>query len=237
MKGDKDMYRFLLNDQLKKYIREEYLVRNKDNVIKDYMRELEYEVNINFNIGESLLFISYVKIKFDWENKCVRCISATKDSDSASFKKLNEIINFDTFKIPFEDFFKDNVSVKTVHYGQMDITNQIVAVILDSQTDDLTGYKYSFIKEAFDHDGPGTIYRINNVFYTVDYSHPGKYDNDQTHFGDKLMLTNCSNGQYHDVTAFELLRSKYGYCNELERTEDGLYIPRLKIERYERRDY
>lgn len=231
------MYRFLLNDQLKKYIREEHLERKKNDVIKDYMRELEYEVNINFNIGESLLFISYVKIKFDWENKCVRCISATKDSDSVSFKKLNEIINFDTFKIPFDDFFKDNVSVKTVHYGQMDITNQIVAVILDSQTDDLTGYKYSFIKEAFDHDGPGTIYRINNVFYTAYYSHPGKYDDDQTHFGDKLMLTNCSNGQYHDVTAFELLRSKYGYCNELERTEDGLYIPRLKIERYERRDY
>ena len=231
------MYRFLLNDQLKKYIHEEHLERKKNDVIKDYMRELEYEVNINFNIGESLLFISYVKIKFDWDNKCVRCISAAKDSDSTSFKKLNEIINFDTFKIPFDDFFKDNVSVKTVHYGQMDITNQIVAVILDSQTDDLAGYKYSFIKEAFDHDGPGTIYRINNVFYTVYYSHPGKYDNDQTHFGDKLMLTNCSNGQYHDVTAFELLRSKYGYCNELERTEDGLYIPRLKIERYDRRDY
>ena len=228
------MYRFLLNDQLKKYIREEHLERKKDNVIKDYMRELEYEVNINFNIGESLLFISYVKIKFDWENKCVRCISAAKDSDSASFKKLNEIINFDTFKIPFDDFFKDNVSVKTVHYGQMDITNQIVAVILDSQTDDLTGYKYSFIKEAFDHDGPDTIYRINNVFYTVDYSHPGKYDDDQTHFGDKLMLTNCSNGQYHDVTAFELLRSKYGYCNELERTENGLYIPNLSIQKYKK---
>ena len=228
------MYRFLLNDQLKKYIREEHLERKKDNVIKDYMRELKYEVNINFNIGESLLFISYVKIKFDWENKCVRCISAAKDSDSASFKKLNEIINFDTFKIPFDDFFKDNVSVKTVHYGQMDITNQIVAVILDSQTDDLTGYKYSFIKEAFDHDGPDTIYRINNVFYTVDYSHPGKYDDDQTHFGDKLMLTNCSNGQYHDVTAFELLRSKYGYCNELERTENGLYIPNLSIQKYKK---
>ena len=228
------MYRFLLNDQLKKYIREEHLERKKDNVIKDYMRELEYEVNINFNIGESLLFISYVKIKFDWENKCVRCISAAKDSDSASFKKLNEIINFDTFKIPFDDFFKDNVSVKTVHYGQMDITNQIVAVILDSQTDDLTGYKYSFIKEAFDHDGPDTIYRINNVFYTAYYSHPGKYDDDQTHFGDKLMLTNCSNGQYHDVTAFELLRSKYGYCNELERTENGLYIPNLSIQKYKK---
>ena len=232
------MYRFLLNDQLKKYIREEYLVRNKDNVIKDYIRELEYEVNINFNIDESLLFISYVKIKFDWENKCVRCISAAKDSDSASFKRLNEIINFDTFKIPFEEFLKDNVSVKTVHYGQMDITNQIVAVILDSEADGFTGYKYSFIKEAFDHDIYGeTIYRINNVFYTAYYSHPGKYDDDQTHFGDKLVLTNCSNGQYHDVTAFELLRSKYGYCHELERTEDGLYIPRLKIERYERRDY
>ena len=47
------MYRFYLNDQLKKYIREEHIEKNSEKVIEDYLEELNYTVNIDLKIGSS----------------------------------------------------------------------------------------------------------------------------------------------------------------------------------------
>lgn len=50
----------------------------------------------------------------------------------------------------------------------------------------------------------------------------------------QLDLTECQTGQSHDVTALELLRGKYSYTSELRKTEDGLLIPNLTIEKYQK---
>jgi hypothetical protein len=234
------MYRFYLNDELKQYIREEHIEKNSEKVIEDYLEELNYTVNIDLKIGSSQLHLTNLRLFPDWENKCMRCKSVAsenlnKDAEYDSQSRIAKMLNFETFQIPFDEFLMENVKVTTVYYGQMIITDTIVRAIINGQdTNGLQGYKYSFIKEAFD-DKPlcDYIYKINNHFYEVYYSPAGMYSKDKTHFGDEISLTRVDNGQYCFKTAFELLRGE-GYLNRLEQTDDGLYIPNLRIQKYKK---
>lgn len=234
------MYRFYLNDELKQYIREERIEKNSEKVIEDYLEELNYTVNIDLKIGSSQLHLTNLRLFPDWENKCMRCKSVAsenlnKDAEYNPQSRIAKILDFDTFKIPFDEFLMENVKVTTVYYGQMIITDTIVRAIINGQdTNGLQGYKYSFIKEAFD-DKPycDYIYKINNHFYEVYYSPAGMHSKDKTHFGDEISLTRVDDGQYCFKTAFELLRGE-SYLDRLEQTEDGLYIPNLSIQKYKK---
>ena len=234
------MYRFLLNDQLKKYIREEHIEKNSEKVIEDYLEELNYTVNIDLKIGSSQLHLTNLRLFPDWENKCMRCKSVAsenlnKDAEYDPQSRIAKMLNFETFQIPFDEFLMENVKVTTVYYGQMIITDTIVRAIINGQdTNGLQGYKYSFIKEAFD-DKPlcDYIYKINNHFYEVYYSPAGMYSKDKTHFGDELSLSRVDNGQYCFKTAFELLKGE-GHLDSLKQTDDGLYIPNLRIQKYKK---
>ena len=235
------MYRFYLNDELKQYFREEHIEKNSEKVIEDYLEELNYTVNIDLKIGSSQLHLTNLRLFPDWENKCMRCKSVAsehiidKDAEYDPQSRIAKMLDFETFKIPFDEFLMENVKVTTVYYGQMIITDTIVhAIINGKDTNGLQGYKYSFIKEAFD-DKPlcDYVYKINNHFYEVYYSPAGMYNKDKTHFGDELSLTRVDDGQYCFKTAFELLRGE-GYLDRLEQTEDGLYIPNLTIQKYKK---
>lgn len=234
------MYRFYLNDELKQYIREEHIEKNSEKVIEDYLEELNYTVNIDLKIGSSQLHLTNLRLFPDWKNKCMRCKSVAsenlnKDAEYDPQSRIAKMLNFETFQIPFDEFLMENVKVTTVYYGQMIITDTIVRTIINGQdTNGLQGYKYSFIKEAFD-DKPlcDYIYKINNHFYEVYYSPAGMYSKDKTHFGDEISLTRVDSGQYCFKTAFELLKGE-GYLDSLEQTEDGLYIPNLTIKKYKK---
>jgi hypothetical protein len=234
------MYRFYLNDELKQYIREEHIEKNSEKVIEDYLEELNYTVNIDLKIGSSQLHLTNLRLFPDWENKCMRCKSVAsenlnKDAEYDSQSRIAKMLNFETFQIPFDEFLMENVKVTTVYYGQMIITDTIVRAIINGQdTNGLQGYKYSFIKEAFD-DKPlcDYIYKINNHFYEVYYSPAGMYSKDKTHFGDEISLTRVDNGQHCFKTAFELLRGER-YLDSLKQTDDGLYIPNLCIQKYKK---
>ena len=231
------MYRFYLNDELKHYIREERIEKNSEKVIEDYLEELNYTVNIDLKIGSSQLHLTNLRLFPDWENKCMRCKSVAsenlnKDAEYNPQSRIAKILDFDTFKIPFDEFLMENVKVTTVYYGQMIITDSVIRAIINGQdTNGLQGYKYSFIKEAFD-DKPlcDYIYKINNHFYEVYYSPAGMHSKDKTHFGDEISLTRVDNGQYCFKTVFELLKGE-GYLDRLKQTEDGLYIPNLTIKK------
>ena len=234
------MYRFYLNDELKHYIREERIEKNSEKVIEDYLEELNYTVNIDLKIGSSQLHLTNLRLFPDWENKCMRCKSVAsenlnKDAEYNPQSRIAKILDFDTFKIPFDEFLMENVKVTTVYYGQMIITDSVIRAIINGQdTNGLQGYKYSFIKEAFD-DKPlcDYIYKINNHFYEVYYSPAGMHSKDKTHFGDEISLTRVDNGQYCFKTVFELLKGE-GYLDRLKQTEDGLYIPNLTIQKYKK---
>ena len=234
------MYRFYLNDELKQYIREEHIEKNSEKVIEDYLEELNYTVNIDLKIGSSQLHLTNLRLFPDWDNKCMRCKSVAsenlnKDAEYDPQSRIAKMLNFETFQIPFDEFLMENVKVTTVYYGQMIITDSIVRAIINGKdTNGLQGYKYSFIKEAFD-DKPlcDYIYKINNHFYEVYYSPAGMYSKDKTHFGDEISLTRVDSGQYCFKTAFELLKGE-GYLDSLKQTDDGLYIPNLRIQKYKK---
>ena len=234
------MYRFYLNDELKQYIREEHIEKNSEKVIEDYLEELNYTVNIDLKIGSSQLHLTNLRLFPDWDNKCMRCKSVAsenlnKDAEYDPQSRIAKMLDFETFKIPFDEFLMENVKVITVYYGQMIITDSIVRAIINGKdTNGLQGYKYSFIKEAFD-DKPlcDYIYKINNHFYEVYYSPAGMYSKDKTHFGDEISLTRVDSGQYCFKTAFELLKGE-GYLDSLKQTDDGLYIPNLRIQKYKK---
>ncbi len=234
------MYRFYLNEELKQYFREEHIEKNSEKVIEDYLEELNYTVNIDLKIGSSQLHLTNLRLFPDWKNKCMRCKSVAsenlnKDAEYDPQSRIAKMLNFETFQIPFDEFLMENVKVTTVYYGQMIITDSIVRAIINGQyTNGLQGYKYSFIKEAFD-DKPSHdyVYKINNHFYEVYYSPAGIHSKDKTHFGDQLLLSRVDNGQDCFKTAFELLRGE-GYLDRLKQTEDGLYIPNLTIKKYKK---
>ena len=234
------MYRFYLNDELKQYIREERIEKNSEKVIEDYLEELNYTVNIDLKIGSSQLHLTNLRLFPDWENKCMKCKSVAsenlnKDAEYNPQSRIAKMLDFDTFKIPFDEFLMENVKVTTVYYGQMIITDSVIRAIINGQdTNGLQGYKYSFIKEAFD-DKPlcDYIYKINNHFYEVYYSPAGMHSKDKTHFGDEISLTRVDNGQYCFKTVFELLKGE-SYLDRLKQTEDGLYIPNLTIQKYKK---
>lgn len=218
------MFRYYLNEQLGKYIREVRIERNKVDVIKDYLRELEYEVSVNMNIGENLIFFKNVKLLPDWEAKAFRL---DMNSESETTQTMNSLVDFNNnFKIPFQLFLDGHVSVKTVWYGNMIITDKFVDMITNAYNDDLYGYKYEFIKESFDKSFDH-VYMINHKFYTAHMCSPNQYCSEY-----QLDLTECQTGQSHYVTALELLRGKYSYTSELRKTEDGLLIPNLTIKKY-----
>ena len=103
------MYRFYLNDELKQYIREERIEKNSEKVIEDYLEELNYTVNIDLKIGSSQLHLTNLRLFPDWENKCMRCKSVAsenlnKDAEYNPQSRIAKILDFDTFKIPFDEF-------------------------------------------------------------------------------------------------------------------------------------
>ena len=220
------MFKFELNDQLKKYIREVRIEHKKADVIKDYLRELEYSVSVNVNIGDNLMFFKSVILVPDWEAKAFRL---SMSSASETTHTMNTMCNFNNdFKIPFQMFLDGHVSVKTVMYGSMPLTNKIINMINDAYGAELYGYRYEFIKESFDKSFDH-VYMINHKFYTAHMCSPNQYCSEY-----QLDLTECETGQSHYVTALELLRGKYSYTSELRKTEDGLLIPNLTIEKYEK---
>ena len=239
------MYRFYLNEELKQYIREEHIEKNSEKVIDDYLQELNYTVNVDLKIGSSQLHLTNLRLFPDWENKCMMCKSVAsehvidKDAEYDPQSRIAKMLDFETFKIPFDEFLMENVKVTTVYYGGRVITDSFIQAIINGQdTNGLQGYKYSFIKEAFD-DKPSCdyVYKINNHFYEVSYITAGMYAKDKTHFGDELSLVRIDAiGTYYYKTAFELLRGE-GYLDRLEQTEDGLYIPNLTIQKYKRVKY
>ena len=218
------MFRFYLNEQLRKYIREDRVERNKVDVIRDYLRELEYEVSVNINVGENLIFFKNVKLLPDWEAKAFRL---DMNSESETTQTMNSLVDFNNdFKIPFQLFLDGHVSVKTVWYGGMIVTDRFVDMITDAYSNDLYGYKYEFIKEVFQNPYK-YVYEINGKFYDAYICSPNQYCS--VH---QLDLMERQTGQSHFVTALELLRGEYSYTGELEKTEDGLLIPNLTIKKY-----
>jgi hypothetical protein len=218
------MYRFKLNEQLEKYIREVRIEHERVDVIRDYLRELEYDVSVNINIGGNLMFFKCVGLVPDWQAQAFRI---SMSSASETTYSMNTICDFrKDFVIPFQLFLDGHVSVKTVDYGGMILTEKIIDMINDAYGDELYGYRYEFIKESFDKPFE-YIYMINNKFYEAYVCSPNKYC-----FEYQLDLTECQTGQSHYVTALELLRGKYSYISELSKTEDGLLIPNLSIKKY-----
>lgn len=222
------MFRFKLNEQLGKYIREVRIEHNKVDVIRDYLRELEYSVSVNINIGDNLMFFKCVILVPDWQAKAFR---VQMSSASETTHTMNTMCDFhNEFMIPFQLFLDGHVSVKTVNHGGMILTSKIINMINDAYGDELYGYRYEFIKESFDKPFDH-VYMINHIFYTAHMCSPDKYCSEY-----QLDLSECQTGQGHFVTALELLRGKYSYTSELRKTEDGLLIPNLTIEKYTKED-
>ena len=220
------MFRFKLDEQLEKYIREVRIEHNRVDVIRDYLREIEYDVSVNINIGGNFMFFKCVGLVPDWEAKAFR-VSMSLESETTH--TMNTMCDFrNNFMIPFQMFLDGHVSVKTVNYGGMILTDKIIDMINASYGDDLYGYRYEFIKESFDQPFDH-VYMINHKFYEVHMCSPNQYCSEY-----ELDLTECETGQSHYVTALELLRGKYSYTSELRKTEDGLLIPNLTIEKYQK---
>lgn len=220
------MFRYYLNEQLGKYIREVRREHNKIDVIKDYLRELEYSVLVNVNIGDNLMFFKCVILVPDWEAKAFRLSMSSANETTHTMNTMCDFNN--NFMIPFQLFLDGHVSVKTVDYGGMILTEKIINMINDAYGDELYGYRYEFIKESFDKSFDH-VYMINHKFYTAHICSPNQYCSEY-----QLDLTECETGQSHYVTALELLRGKYSYTSELRKTEDGLLIPNLTIEKYQK---
>lgn len=226
------MFRFELNDNLKQYIKEVDITKNKVDIVRDYMRELEYECDITISIYDFKMVLPGFLVIPDWEAKCFRITRNDKALESdATFKLINDILDLNNhFNIPFNMVLEGHVLFITTWYGHMNITDRFVELI-EQAYGDMTGYRYEFIKEAWINQFHDIIYDINGTLYTAYL----------TSFGDNpvmsLRLEECQTGQSHHVTAMELLRGKYSYVHELKKTDDGLYIPRLRhIKKYESTD-
>ena len=206
-------YEFYLNDNLKKYIREAYESRDKLEITRDYMTELQHECDIAINCGDSYMRLKKFYIVPDWEAKCFRI---DRKFRRETYQMLDRMMNLkNTFSIPFEYVRAGHVKFIESFYAKTDLTQKYIELI-DAAVGELRGTKYEFIPEAWDMD---CLYKINGTFYTVYL------------FKDQLHLTRCDNGQYVDVTPLELLRGKYDYISQLKK-ENGLLIPNLEIEKY-----
>lgn len=222
------MFRFELNDNLKQYIKEVEILKNKVDIVRDYLRELEYKCDITINIGDFKMVLPGFLVIPDWEAKCFRITRKGKSSESdESFKALDDMLDLkNQFNIPFKMVLEGHVEFITSRYGHMDITSKFVELI-EQAYGDMAGYRYEFIKEAWDDPSHDTIYNINGIYYTA-------YLTSSAHNPTAMLLDlkECQTGQSHYVTALELLRGKYSYVHELDKTVGGLYIPRLCIKKY-----
>lgn len=218
------MYRFKLNDNLKKYISEVGVVRDKAKVVRDYLMELEYECDITISIGTSEFKFNGFIVLPDWEAQCFRI---DKKDHGISFNHMNQLFDLNnTFKIPFTTVMGGHVKFVTTWYGNMDLTDKFIELIDTAYSNELVGYRYEFIPEAWrDDHKTRRVYRINYTFYDV------RFDEKR----DKLILTTLE-GQSHDVTALELLRGKYDDISQLSKTENGLLVPNLSIEMFESKE-
>jgi hypothetical protein len=170
------------------------------------------------------MFFKHVILVPDWSAKAFRL---SMSSASETTHTMNTMCDFNNnFMIPFQLFLDGHVSVKTVDYGGMILTEKIINMINDAYGDELYGYRYEFIKESFGQPFE-YVYMINHKFYEAYVCSPNKYCSEY-----QLDLTECQTGQSHYVTALELLRGKYSYISELSKTEDGLLIPNLSIKKY-----
>jgi hypothetical protein len=170
------------------------------------------------------MFFNHVILVLDWSAKAFRL---SMSSASETTHTMNTMCDFNNnFMIPFQLFLDGHVSVKTVDYGGMILTEKIINMINDAYGDELYGYRYEFIKESFGQPFE-YVYMINHKFYEAYVCSPNKYCSEY-----QLDLTECQTGQSHYVTALELLRGKYSYISELSKTEDGLLIPNLSIKKY-----
>lgn len=218
------MYRFKLNENLKKYISEVGVVRDKVEVVRDYLMELEYECDITISIGTSEFKFNGFIVLPDWEAQCFRI---DKKDHGISFNHMNQLFDLNnTFKIPFTTVIGGHVKFVTTWYGNMDLTDKFIELIDTAYSNELVGYRYEFIPEAWrDDHKTRRVYRINYTFYDV------RFDEKR----DKLTLTTLA-GQSHDVTALELLRGKYDDISQLSKTENGLLVPKLSIEMFESKE-
>jgi hypothetical protein len=218
------MYRFKLNDNLKKYIREVEVVRDKVQVVGDYLRELEYECDITISIGESEFAFNRFIVVPDWEAQCFRI---DKKNRGISFDHMNELFDLkNTFNIPFTTVLGGHVEFVTTWHGKMNLTNKFIELIENAYNNELVGYRYEFIPEVWEGACKiNRVYSINGKFYHVWFDEENN----------ELSLTDNS-GQCHDVTALELLRGKYDYISQLSKDENGLLIPKLSITMYESKE-
>lgn len=218
------MYRFKLNENLKKYIREVEVIKDKVEVVRDYLRELEYECDITISIGRSEFKFNGFIVLPDWEAQCFRI---GMKNEGISFNHMNKLFDLkNTFKIPFETVLGGHVKFVTTWYGNMNLTNKFIELIEAAYGDKLVGYRYEFIPEVWkDAYKSNRFYRINGKFYKVWFDEKSN----------ELTLTDSS-CQSNDVTAIELLRGKYDYTSRLSKDESGLLIPKLTIEMYESKE-
>ena len=220
------MFRFYLNEQIKKYIREVSIQRNKVDVVRDYLKELNDWVTVSINVGRNSMHFKSVKLIPDWEAKCF--MLQINDYDKSN---MNQYVDFNNnFKIPFKDVLDCKVGIRAARSDHLELTRPIVNMLTDAYDNDLIGYRYEFIKEAWGEPYKN-IYKINTAFYDVHVHSPSMYCNEY-----QLDLSNCETGQSMFVTALELLRGKYHSTSELKTNEDGLLIPRLRIEKYTREE-
>lgn len=210
------MYRFKLNDNLKKYIKETESTKDKNSVIRYYLEELTYECDVTIFIGFSHLKFSKVIVLPDWEAKCFRIDHKKREQ---TFNKLNEILDLkNTFNIPFKLVLEGHVKFVSTFYGKMNLTNKFIELVENVYNDQLVGYRYEFIPEAWkDAHRIGRVYFINNKFYNVWFDEKDG----------ELNLEDINDGQCVDVTAMELLRGKYDYIDNLSKDENGLLIPKI----------
>lgn len=225
------MFRFRLNKNLQKYIREVKIEHNPERVMNTYLSELEQTCDVFINIFQSKILLSSVILSFDWENNCLRLSDTVKNRAKRKDSKddrLNNIIDLNTFKIPFEEVLAGSVKINLVWYGQPDVTSKYIEAIQMYSNNDLVGYMYEFIPEAFEHPTK-YIYKINNVFYDVSLMSPR--DREPYY---KISMDECSTGQYRFCTAYELLRGADDCFFNCKKDSEGFYVPKLEIEKYEK---
>ena len=158
------MYRFKLNDNLKKYIREVEVVRDKVQVVGNYLRELEYECDITISIGGSeFKFNGFIVIP-DWEAQCFRI---DKKDRGKSFNQLKDLFNLkNAFGIPFSTVLEGYVKFVTTWHGKMNLTNKFIELIENAYNNELVGYRYEFIPEVWEGACKiNRVYSINGKFY------------------------------------------------------------------------
>ena len=220
------MYRFKLNDNIKKYIREVEVVLDKVQIVRDYLRELDCECDITISIGESEFKFNRFIVLPDWEAQCFRI---DKKNRGISFNHMNELFDLqNTFKIPFTTVLGGHVKFVTTWYGNVDLTDKFIELIETSYGGKSVVYRYEFIPEAWrDDHKTRRVYRINDTFYDIMFDEKN----------DKLTLTTFDD-PCHDVTvtAIDLLCGKYDNISQRPNVENGLLIPKLLISMYETKE-